>query len=185
MGENRTQDSQPTAVDMLELTEQVLKLKDQVDNLADQMLNYAIPTEPESEDACENWTIERFGALVPRLLRERYEAQNRNGELYRLGAELKNFIQEQRWELTLQFAIKHIFFFCRERRLFGINLFSTRPRLTFFGITEETAQSIVPECDFTSYPTQYSQLVCHRGPEVADLRDLFEFIYHNNCSSQL
>ena len=82
--------------------------------------------------------MERFETLVPPLLKESvYEDQNRNGELYRLGAELKNFIQEQQWELNHQFAIKHIFFFSGDRRLFGINLFSSRPRLTFCGVTEE------------------------------------------------
>jgi hypothetical protein len=177
MSENRTQVCQLTAVDILELTEQILNLTDQVNSLADQvnsladqMLRLAIPTEPG--------TIE---TLVPEPLRDRYEEQNRDGELCRLVAELQNFIQRKQWELTHQFAVKHIFFFSGDRRLFGINLFSTRPRLTFCGITEEIARSIIPEYNFTSYP-QYSQLVCRRGPTVEDLCALFEFIYHNDSS---
>ena len=161
--------------------EQMLELTEQMNNLIDQMFNLAIPTEPEVGVTGENWTVERFKALVPGLLRERYEEQNRNGELYRLGAELKNFIQEQQWELNHQFAIKHIFFFSGNRRIFGINLFSSRPRLTFCGVTEGDVRSIVPECSFTAYP-QYSQLVCQRGPTVEDLRPLFEYIYHNDSS---
>ena len=181
MNENRTQNSQPATTEILELTEQMLNLMEQMDNLTDRMLNLAIPTEPEVDDIDESWTIEKFGMLVPELLRERYEEQNRNGELYRLGAELKNFIQEQGWELTHQFGVKHIFFFSGNRRLFGINLFSSRPRLTFCGVTERDVRSIVPEYSFTSYP-QYSQLVCHRGPTIGDFRPLFEFIYQNNSS---
>ena len=181
MNHNKSQNSQLTIAEVLEITERMLNLAEQMDSLANQMLNLAIPTIPEASGADERWTAERFKMLVPKLLRERYEDQNRNGELYRLGAKLKNFIQEQQWELNPQFAIKHIFFFSENRRLFGINLFSSRPRLTFCGVTEEDVKWIVPECNFTAYP-QYSQLVCHRGPAVEDLRPLFEFIYEKKSS---
>ena len=177
MNEDRAQE----AADILELTEQMLNLTEQMDNLANQMLNLAIPAALEGDDADEGWTIERFEALVPELLKMRYEEQNRDGELYRLGAELKNFFREQRWELTHEFSVKHIFFFSGGRRLFGINLFSSRPRLNFCRVTEEETRLIVPEYGFTPYP-QYSQLVCHRGPTIEDLRALYEFIYRNNSS---
>ena len=135
----------------------------------------------KQEIADESWTPERFEVLVRSSLRKRYEDQNRDGELYRLGAELKNFIQEQGWELIHEFTVKHIFFFFGGRRLFGINLFSSRPRLTFCQVTEEDVQAFVPEYNFTPY-SQYSQLVCQRGPTVEDLRPLYEFIYSNNSS---
>ncbi len=180
MSSNGTRNSQLITSEILELTEQMLNLTEQMNDLANRMLKLAVPTEHERNGAEKDWTIERFSELVPELLKERYEEQNRDGELYRLGAELKNFIQEQQWELTHQFGVKHIFFFSGNRRIFGINLFSSRPRLTFCGVTEKDVRSIVPECSFTSYP-QYAQLVCHRGPTVEDLRPLFEFIYHNNA----
>ncbi len=181
MNGNRTQNSQLVTAEILELTEQMLNLAEQMENLANQMLNFAIPTQSQGSDINGDWTMERFETLVPQLLRESYRDQNRNGELYRLGATLKNFIQERQWELNHQFAVKHIFFFSGNRRLFGINLFSSRPRLTFCGVTERDVRSIVPKCSFTAYP-QYSQLVCHRGPTVEDLSPLFEFIYNNNSS---
>ncbi len=181
MNGNRTENPQSTASEILEITEQILSLSEQMDTLAGQMLNLAISAGLEGDVSDNGWTIERFGALVPELLKKRYERQNRDGELYRLGAELKNFIQKQGWDLTHQFTVKHIFFFSRNRRLFGINLFSSRPRLTFCGVTESDVRSIVPEYSFTSYP-QYSQLVCDRGTAVEDLRALYEFIYHNNSS---
>ncbi len=124
----------------------------------------------------EHWTSERFGELVPEGLRNTYEVQNRDGELYSLGANLQALIQEQAWELTRRFGIKHIFFFAEDIRLFGINLFSSRPRLTFCGITEVEARCVVPQYEFTVYP-QYSQLVCQRGPTVEDLRPLFEYVF--------
>lgn len=179
MGGNGTRYSQLTSSEILELTEQMLNLTEQMNDLANRMLKLAVPTGPGGNGADQYWTMERFETLVPELLKERYADQNRNGELYRLGAELKNFIQEQQWELTHQFALKHIFFFSGNRRIFGINLFSSRPRLTFCGVTEKDVKLIVPNCSFTAYP-QYAQLVCHRGPTVEDLRPLFEFIYHNN-----
>lgn len=179
MSGNGTRNSQLTTSEIPELTEQMLNLTEQMNDLANRMLKLAVPTEHENNASESNWTIERFGALVPELLKERYEEQNRDGELYKLGAELKNFIQEQQWELTHQFALKHIFFFDGDKRIFGINLFSSRPRLTFCGVTEKDVKSIVPECNFTAYP-QYAQLVCHRGPTVEDLRPLYEFIYRNN-----
>ena len=181
MHEKIAQNSHLATAGILEFTEQMLDLTEQMNSLIDQMLNLAIPTELEGGVPEEGWTIERFETLVPQLLKERYRDQNRNGELYKLGAELKNFIQGQGWELTHQFGVKHIFFFSGNRRLFGINLFSSRPRLTFCGVTEGDAKSIVPDCGFTAYP-QYSQLVCQRGPTVEDLRPLFEYIYHNDSS---
>lgn len=181
MNENRTQVSQPTTAEILELTEQILNLTDQMNNLADQMLNLFIPAGQEGNGPGNGWTAERFEGLVHEILKKRYEVQNRDGELYKLGAELKNFFQERGWELTHKFTVKHIFFFTGNRRLFGISLFSTRPRLTFCGVTEEDVRSLVPGYNFTAYP-QYSQLVCHRGPTVEDLRPLFEFIYNNNVS---
>ena len=179
--DNRTQETQPTTSQILELAEKMLNLTEQMDNLANQMLNLAIPAKSEGDDVGEGWTIEMFEALIPELLRKRYEEQNRDGELYRLGAELKNFFREQRWKLTHEFSVKHIFFFSGRTRLFGINLFSSRPRLTFCRVTEDEVRLIVPEYGFTPYP-QYSQLVCHRGPTVEDLRALYEFIYNNNSS---
>lgn len=132
----------------------------------------------------EHWTSERFGELVPEGLRGIYEVQNRDGELYSLGANLQALIQEQGWKLTHRFGVKHIFFFAGNIRLFGINLFSSRPRLTFCGITEAEVRRVVPQYEFTAYP-QYSQLVCQRGPTVEDLRPLFEYILvkHNSISA--
>ena len=124
----------------------------------------------------EHWTSERFGELVPEDLRGVYEAKNRDGELYSLGANLQALVQEQGWQLTRRFGVKHIFFFAGNIRLFGINLFSSRPRLTFCGITEAEVRRVVPQYEFTAYP-QHSQLVCQRGPTVEDLRPLFEYVF--------
>lgn len=129
----------------------------------------------------EYWTSSRFGELVPESLRGTYEAQNRGGELYSLGADLQALIQEQGWELTRRFGVKHIFFFAGNTRLFGINLFSSRPRLTFCGITDAEVRGVVPQYEFTAYP-QHSQLVCQRGPTVRDLRPLFEYVFMKHDS---
>ena len=103
MNEDRTQEPQPTRDEILELTDQMLNLRDQIDEIVDQMdeivdqmLNLSIPTEPEDRDADEVWTPERFEILVGDSLKKRYEQQNRDGELYRLGAELKNFFSGTR-----------------------------------------------------------------------------------------
>ena len=126
-----------------------------------------------------HWTPERFETLVPENLRDIYETHNRDRELYGLGADLQALIQEQGWELTLRFGVKTIFFSAEDKRLFGINLYSSRPRLTFCNVLEEETRAIVPQYGFTSYP-QYSQLVCQRGPSVEDLRPLFEFVYRKH-----
>ena len=130
----------------------------------------------------EDWTPESFEALVnKKSLKEEYESRYNTGELYKCGAELMNFIQEQGWSLRTHFTIKHIFLFSGDRRLFGINLFST-PRFTFCNISsEETLRDLAPDYEFTFYP-QYSQFVCHRGPTVQDLQSVFEFIYNNRLS---
>lgn len=176
MDENETQVPQLTTTKILELAEQMLNLTEQMDNLVNQMLNLAIPAERDGDDVDEGWTAEKFEGLVHEFLKKRYETQNRDGELYRLGAELKNFFEEQGWELTHEFTVKHIFFFSQGRRLFGINLFSSRLRLTFCSVSEEEARVIVPDYNFTSYP-QYSQLVCQRGPSVENLRPFFQYVF--------
>ena len=129
-----------------------------------------------SNGADTEWTPDRFKDLVPEVLRQRYDELELTDKLYELGAELKNFIQEQQWELTDRFWMKHIFFFHKDRRLFGFNLFSTHPRFTFCSITESEAEKIVPDYNFTFYP-QYSQWVCERDATVTDLRELFEHVY--------
>ena len=125
------------------------------------------------------WTPERFEVLVPENLRDIYEVPNGSAELYGLGADLQSLAQEQGWKLTLRFGVKHIFFLSGDKRLFGINLYTSRPRLTVCDITQEEARSVVPQYNFTAYP-QYSQLVCHRGPTVKDLQPLFEFVYRRH-----
>ena len=127
-------------------------------------------------DAATDWTPQRFKESIPEKLRDRYEEYDRRGDLYRLGAELERFIQERGWRLDRRFGVKHIFYLVVDTRLFGFNLFSSYPRFTFCGITEEEGTSVIPGLGFTPYP-QYSQLVCHRGLTVEDLRDLFEFVH--------
>lgn len=147
-----------------------------------------IPTKLAAESAGSNgadtqWTPDRFKDSVPESLHQRYEDFGLTSELYTLGAELKNFIQEQQWELTHRFWMKHVFFFHKDRRLFGFNLFSTHPRFTFCGITESEARKIVPNYNFTSYP-QYSQWVCKQKATVADLSELFKHVYQKALSMQ-
>ena len=133
----------------------------------------------------EVWTVESFKALVSEEsleLKELYEARYNAGEVYKYGAELMNFIQEQKWSLTTQFTVKHIFFFFGESRLFGINLFSTLPRFTFCNISSvKTLKQLAPDCEFKPFP-QYSQFVCSRGPTVQDLQPVFKAIYNNRFS---
>ena len=81
MSDNRTQETQPTTSQILELAEKMLNLTEQMDNFANQMLNLAIPAKSEGDDVGVGWTIEMFEALIPELLRKRYEEQNRDGEL--------------------------------------------------------------------------------------------------------
>ena len=128
-------------------------------------------------DEATDWTPQTFRELIPEKLRDRYEEYKRSDDLYRLGAELESFIQERGWQLNRRFGVKHIFYFFGDTRLFGFNLFTSRPRFTFCNITVEEATSVLPDFGFTFYP-QHSQLVCHRGPEVEDLCALFKFVYN-------
>lgn len=126
----------------------------------------------------EVWTVDSFGALVSEEgLREVYESNNDLEEVYEYGMELMNFIQEQGWDLTIQFLVKHIFLFSGNRRLFGINLFTKRAKFTFCHITEKDVKAIVPDHEFIFFP-QYSQAACRPGPTAQDLRPLFEFVYN-------
>ena len=126
----------------------------------------------------EVWTVESFEALVDEeSLKEVYESNNNAEEVYKYGAELMNFIQEQGWRLRTQFTVKHIFLFSGDRRLFGINLFSTLPKFTFCNISAESLKDLAPDYKFLSFP-QYSQFACRRGPTVQDLQPVFEFIHN-------
>ena len=127
-----------------------------------------------------DWTPQRFRESIPEEFRDRYEGYDGRDDLYRLGAELESFIQKRGWQLKRRFSVKHIFYLVGNTRLFGFNLFSSQPRFTFCGIRVEEATSVLPGFGFTPY-RQYSQLVCHRGPTVEDLSDLFEFV-HNRAT---
>ena len=85
MNEDGTQGPRLTAVEILELTEQMNILIGQMSDIAERMLDLAIPIESEADVSDEDWTIERFEALVPEFHKGRYEEQNRSGELYELG----------------------------------------------------------------------------------------------------
>ena len=89
-----------------------------------------------------------------------------------------NFTQD--WNLVCSPMEKHIFWSSGNKRLFGINLFSSHPAPTVFDITgeditEEEVKNLAGTCDFTSYP-QYLQLVFRRTP-LAELHSLFQEIY--------
>ena len=133
-------------------------------------------TDDDANREVIDWTSQRFRKLIPEKVRDRYEEYDKHGDLYRLGAELESFIQERGWQLNRRFGIKHIFYLAGDTHLFGFNLFTNHPRFTFCDITVEEATCVLPGFGFTSYP-QYAQSVCHRGPTVEDLRDLFEFVY--------
>ncbi len=157
-----------------------------IDQLVDELLIVAQRAEGPSTDV--NWTPEQFEneKLIERL-RSVYKDNHETytDDLYRLSSEIMNFTQG--WNLTCIPMVKHIFWASENKRLFGINLFSKRPRLTVFYIsensdlTQEEVEKFVPNNDLTAFP-QYSQLVFQLGTPLTELHALFEKIYSRRRS---
>ena len=130
-----------------------------------------------------NWTPQQFAdEKLSEELRSVYSDNHGvyKKELYLIGAEIMNFTQA--WNLKCVPIVKHIFWVSGSNRLFGLNLYSRRPRLAVFyvakdgDITRDEVERFVPNNDLISYP-QYKQLVFQRGTTLPELHALFEEIY--------
>lgn len=124
------------------------------------------------------WTVERIENLAPADRRAYYKTQHtshRIDEFYTRIAELQNLIQEEKWYLTLEFRNYYCAFFLGDRRVFGVNLFST-PKFAVW-ITEEEAESLRHSCRFENYYTAHRHAVYPRYTTVDTLRPIFEFAY--------
>ncbi|MCY4401621.1 MAG: hypothetical protein OXD54_03515 [Candidatus Poribacteria bacterium] len=152
-----------------------------IDQLVDELLVVAQRAEDPSSDV--NWTPEQFAnEKLNEQLRTEYQNNHEayTDDIYRLGAEIMNFTQG--WNLKCIPMVKHIFWASGKHRLFGINLFSNRPRLAVFYIkkngviTQEDVEKFVPNHDLTAFP-QYSQLRFQPDTPLTDLHALFEEVY--------
>ena len=152
-----------------------------IDQLIEDLLGIAQREEIQNDDT--NWTPDLF-KHVKLSVRHRSVYNTNHGdhteELYRLGAEIMNFTRGL--NLVCVPMVKHIVWMSGQKRLFGINLFTKRPGIAVFHITEdgdmtkEDVEKLIPNCGFTSYP-QYSQLVFERGTPLTEVKSLFQEIY--------
>ncbi len=152
-----------------------------IDQLIEELLVVAQKAEEIGIDV--EWTPQSFAnEKLNEELRLVYENNHGTfvGELFRLGASIMNFTQG--WNLKCIPMVKHIFWASGSNRLFGINLFSKRPRFAVFYVTEENditrkeVEKFVPNNNLTSYP-QNKQLVFQRGTTLIELCTLFEEVY--------
>ena len=170
----------PDILDLaVEIDEEMRRHNTEIDRLVKDLLILAQKAEGASSDrnrTPENFADERLNERLRSVYKDNHGSYVE--ELYSLGAEIMNFTQD--WNLDCIPMVKHIFWFSGDKRLFGINLFSSHPAPTVFDITgaditEEEVKSFACTSDFTSYP-KYSQLV-FRGTSLAALYSLFREIY--------
>ena len=131
----------------------------------------------------DQWTPERFKELVPADIRAHYDTRVGDDKLYRLGAELQSLIKEKEWELDPRFGRSYFVFRFDYRPTFGVNLFGN-PRLAIWGTEVDESNFSELEYKPTYYPV-HKQWVFPRKATVEELRDIFEFVYHNVRAGQM
>ena len=92
--------------------------------------------------------------------------------------ELLNLVEEKGWELTHGLRKSYCCFYFRERRVFGVTLFS----LPTFGIwiTEREAEQRESHCKLQRYDHSYACAVYPRDATVDQLRPILEFAYRKH-----
>ncbi len=171
--------------EILNLAVQIEREKERHNAILDQLIEELLMVAQKAEEPGVevNWTPQKFAnEKLNEELRSLYNANHGVyiEDLYKLGAEIMNFTQD--WNLTCIPMVKHIFWSSGSNRLFGINLFSSFPRLAVFYISEdgdittEEIEKFVPNNDLTQFP-QYKQLVFQRGTTLTELNPLFEKLY--------
>ena len=123
------------------------------------------------------WTTEQIRDLVPLERREYYETQYRNrvSELYKLVADLKNLIQDLKWELTLGFQQYYCAFYLGRTPIFGVTLLGV-PRFAVW-ISEEEAEDWKNHCKFELYHKSQRHVVYPSSTKADILLHIFEFAY--------
>ena len=133
-----------------------------------------------SED--DRSTSESFKELVPKDIREHYDIQIGNEELYQLGADLQSLIQEKKWKLELRFGRSYFVFYYGRRRVFGVNLFRN-PRLVIWGAEVDQPKFSKFDNKPVYYPV-HQQWVFPRGVTVENLSDILESAYNDVRSEE-
>ncbi len=101
--------------------------------------------------------------------------QNDMDAFYEFGAQITAFVTSCRLPgIEPEFAKKEVWWCFEDNKLFGINLYSAKPYLTFCGVDERMLKEIYPEYPFR-WTSQYSQWICQNSEvTVIDLIELYE-----------
>ena len=165
---------------MLTILDTIRDFQDELTRLTDGLLILAIPEDLAETDDLGNlpdgvWTLDRFMNTVSPENRETYQRKNEDGALYEFWTDLCSLIQEREWELTYRLGKKYVVFRVADKRVFGINLFST-PRLAVW-ITEQDARSQRGRYEYDNYYNYHKHAVYPKDTTVEELSDLLEFAY--------
>ena len=92
-----------------------------------------------------------------------------------LGAQFTAFVRGCKLpSIEPLFGKKEVWWCLNNNKLFGINLYNKKPRLTFCGVDERMLREIYPKYRFKG-TDQFSQWICNESEvTVNDLIDLFE-----------
>ncbi len=143
--------------------------------IADEEPNYVVS---HGNDKRVVWTVDRVSSLVApdrRAFYEKHYTTHRIHEFYTRIAELQSFVQKRGWFLTIEFRNYYCAFFLGDRRVFGVNLFSS-PRFAVW-ITVEEAESLKNYYEYENYYTPHRHAVYSRYTTLDNLVPILEFAY--------
>ena len=126
----------------------------------------------------EVWTIDKVRKSVPQERREYYETWHRNwvNEFYVRAADLKNFVEENRWQLELKFRKIYCSFYIGSRRVFGVQIDYAPPRFAVF-ISERDAEYLSNHCEPEGYNNSRKYAFYPEGTTIEELRPILESAY--------
>lgn len=138
----------------------------------------SVLVEDRDDELIQEWTEEEIKGLVSQELREHYETWHRNrvNEFYMRAADLKNFVEENGWQLELKFRKIYCSFYVGSRRVFGVQIDYAPPRFAVF-MSEKEAECLSSHCEPEGYSDSRRYAFYPKGTTVEELRPILKSVY--------
>lgn len=146
------------------------------------MRTYTVLSEQDGES--ETFTADQISKSVPAEQKESYlnkYPSQKMYECYSMIAELQTLVFEKEWTLDLKFRNNYCAFYFADRRLFGIDLYSS-PRFAVW-LTEVEVDRFREICDYANYSSGHRRAVYPKNTKVEMLIPILEFAYKKHSEN--